>query len=227
MAAPYLNQIRLDEPAKSEIRSIMHDVADRFDVHGATRNRPVPHVTLFGPYNTDRGLEAKNRAQSVLSSYRIVPFEITGFGSFSDDVIYASVDPSQELRSLRQDLASQLLPISYNFQDHDLDTEYQFHITIAYKDIQDQFDDILGYLRDNYELNNQLYAKRVSSLHKRDLMWEWDIPRKKELSSNVATSKSSWQQTDSELQRLLKDGAQGTAQSYSDQISRYIKKLVL
>src|SRR6056297_1312513 len=106
MSAPYLIEVRTGGELKSRLRSIMYDVAGEFDVRGAVDPRPVPHVTLFGPYNTDRGLDVKKRLYNIYEEYDIVPYRIDGFSRFEDaKVIYANVVPSQELRDLRRDIS--------------------------------------------------------------------------------------------------------------------------
>lgn len=205
MADPYLNEVRLGQPLKDNIREIMHDVADTFDVRGATRHRPVPHITLFGPYNTNQGLTAKRYTQGVLSRYDVVPYKIAGFDHFRNDVIYAKVVPSDELRELRRKLSRALRPISYNYQDHDTDRYYEFHITIAFKNIQSQFDEIWRYVNEQYDLECTAYAKRVTALRKRDMMWEWDLPHGTELRSQEATSRAAWKQTEEALEALLEE----------------------
>lgn len=206
MAAPYLNEIRTGGELKSELRDIMHDVANRFNVRGAVRPRAVPHVTLFGPYNTDQGPQVKRALQAVLSKYDIVPYRVSGFGRFEDNnVIYANVEPSPELRSLRRDVFAQLKPLTYNYRSWDSDYYYDYHITIAFKDVGRKFDDIWNYVTDRYDPEFEEYATRISSLRRRDMMWEWDVPRGEELRPDEATSADSWEDTLWKLDRLRAD----------------------
>jgi 2'-5' RNA ligase len=196
MAAPYLNEIRTGGEVKQRLREITYDVANEFGVHGAVDPRPVPHVTLFGPYNTDRGREAKRIVKDVLSDYDIVPYRIDGFERFKQNkVIYANVVPSPELRNLRRELSRRLRPISYNYQPYDSDYFYDFHITIAYKDVAHEFDAIWEYVNKQYDIRFDEYATRVTSLRRRDMMWEYDLLQNQELRPNEATSAKSWEQT--------------------------------
>jgi 2'-5' RNA ligase len=202
MAAPYLLELRLGQPIKDELKEIIRDVADEFGVEGAVRTRPVPHITLFGPYNTDSGHEAKARTRAVLEHYGVVPYRVSGFGHFDRGTIYAHVEPSTELRNLRRDLARELRPIAYNYPDHDEDDSYDFHSTIAFKDIEDQYDDIWRYVNDRYQPEYEEHATRVTALKNREMMWEWDIPRGEVLSSGEATTKRSWDETMAALERM-------------------------
>lgn len=194
----YLNEIRLGKQ-KQVFRGIIADVRDQFNLH--SNKRPVPHVTIFGPYDTKQGVEVKKRTQNVLSEYSVVPFTVSGFDSFEDtNVVYADVKPSKELQSLRRDLANRLEPVTYNQRAWDLCDSYEFHITIA-ANLGDQTASVLQYVEGEYEVDIQLHATRFPALDRRRMMWEWDLPRGVELSSQEATSKQSWEKTMRELEK--------------------------
>lgn len=226
MAAPYLNEIRLGQPLKDEIKDIIWDVSNTFDVHGAVRSRPVPHITLFGPYNTTHGKEAKRRTQNVLGQYEVVGYEIDGFGHFGNEVIYVDVKPSKALRSLRRDLSRALRPISSTYQSYDSNRYYDFHITVAFRDIQHRFDEIWAYVTNEYDPQETAYAKRVTALRRRDMMWEWDLPRGVELDTREATSSESWTATESVLEELL-DGREQDVSTRQPVLKRVLDKLSL
>jgi len=202
----YLTEIRLGNE-KQRFREIIGDVRDEFDLH--SNNRPVPHLTLFGPYDTDQGYEVKQRTQGVLSKYSVVPFTVSGFDCFGEtNVVYAAVDPSAELQSLRRDLAARLKPVTYNQQPWDLDHSHEFHITIA-TNLGDQTTAVLEYVRGKYDLERELHATRVPAVDRGRMLWEWDLPRGVELSPQEATSRDSWEQTMAELERLDEQAQSG------------------
>lgn len=78
MASPYLIEVRTGGAVKKRLREIMYDIANEFNVRGVVDPRPVPHITLFGPYNTNKGHQAKQIVKDVLTGYDIVPFVSTG-----------------------------------------------------------------------------------------------------------------------------------------------------
>lgn len=200
MSAPYLLEVRTGGDTKARIREIVHDVANGFKVRAAAEPRPVPHITLFGPYDTDEGYEVKDTLIDVFENYDVVPYRIDGFDHFGDDVVYAKVLPSPELRQLRRELSSRLRPITYDYPEHDTDFYYEFHITIA-KQIDGKFEDILQYLNREYTLQSNEYATRVASLEKRRMMYEYDLLRDEVLSQQQATSASSWEKTTEALRK--------------------------
>jgi len=200
MSGPYLHNIRPGGDTKRRLRRIMTDVADRFDVRAAVDPRPVPHVTLFGPYRTDDGLAAKRMVKDTLAGYDVVPYRIDGFGRFDDSgVVYANVVPSPELRSLRRGLSRRLRRIADDHGPHDTDYFYEFHATIAFRDVGDKLDDVYEYVSGRYHLRSDEYATRVTSLRGREMLWEYDVPRNEELRPDEATSAASWEATERRL----------------------------
>ena len=196
MAAPYLIEIRIGGEVRHRLREIIYDVADEFGVQGAVNPRPVPHITLFGPYNTDEGRQVKRIVKETLSDYDLVPYQIDGFGRFEQNrVIYANIVPSPALRDLRRALSRRLRPVCYNYQPYDSNYFYNFHTTIAYKDVTDEFEDIWAYVNNTYNLQSDEYAIRVTSLRQRNMMWEYDLLQDRELRSDTATSSASWRRS--------------------------------
>lgn len=203
MSAPYLLEIRTGGDLKEFFRDIIYELEDEFGVRGAAQPRAVPHVTLFGPYNTNQGGTVKRALLDIFDDFDKVPYRVEGFETFrKNQVIFARVIPSQALRDLRSEIARRLAPITYNTQSHDFDEWYDFHITLAYKDVGDQFRPILNYLKEQYHPSFDAYATRVTSLRGRSMLWEYDLPRGKLMDKGEATSRSSWEATMSELERL-------------------------
>lgn len=203
MATPYLIEVRTGGEVKDRLREITYDVADEFGVRGAIDPRPVPHVTLFGPYNTDKGRTVKKTIIDVVSHFDLVPYRIDGFSRFKRaGVIYANVVPSGELRELRRELSRRLRPITYNYPSHDSSYFYDFHVTIAYRDVGEKFRDIWKYVNDSFDPQFDEYATRVTSLRRRGMLWEYDVVRGRLLRPHEATSADSWKRTLSLLNEL-------------------------
>lgn len=199
----YFHEVRISGETGEYIRGIIHDVADTFDVEGAVRSRPVPHITLFGPYKTDDGLRAKRIVEMVCSGYDIVPYRLDGFGHFGDNVIYIDVVPSPELRQLRRELSKELRKVGYDYPKRELNKYYSFHVTVAFKDIENKFETIWKYLNQNYEPDRNEYATRVTTLDGRRMMHEWDLIQGQRFSPSAATSyQRSWKRTLSLLSHL-------------------------
>jgi 2'-5' RNA ligase len=192
---PYFVEVRLMGDLKGYLKAIMHDIADEFGVEGSVDPRPVPHITLFGPYDTNRGTEAKNAVRDVCSQFDLVPFRLNGFGHFRNDVIYVDVEPSPELRQLRRRLAANLRPISSECQPYDVSKYYRFHVTVAKNDIEREFDDIWSYVIDEFDPSGEQYALRVTSLRGRRIMHEYDLLQDRLLPRDEALSSGDWDRT--------------------------------
>lgn len=203
MACPYLIEIRTGGELKEYFRDIIYELEDEFGVKGAAQPRAVPHITLFGPYNTNQGSTVKRALLDIFEDYDAVPYRVEGFDTFRKNrVIYARVIPSQELRDLRRDIVRRLEPITYNTPSHDSKDWYDFHITLAYKDVGRHFRPILNYLKNRYNPSFDAYATRVTNLGRRSILWEYDLPRGKLMGKNEATTRSSWEATISKLNQL-------------------------
>jgi len=192
---PYFVEVRLMGGLKQYLRAITYDVANEFGVQGAVRSRPVPHITLFGPYDTSRGSAAKRAVRDVCSQFDTVPFRLNGFDHFRDDVVYVDVQPAPELCQLRRQLADRLRPIATDYQPHDVSKHYQFHITVAKNDIRPQFDEIWSYVTDEFDPSGNQYALRVTSLDSRRIMHEYDLLQGRLLSREEALSERHWERT--------------------------------
>lgn len=105
----------------------------------------MPHITLFGPYNTDDGHQAEATVRKVGRHFDLVPFRLDGFGHFGRNVVYIDVVPSQSLCELRRTLSRRLRPISYNHPPYDSNKCYDFHVTITHDGISDESRDIYDY----------------------------------------------------------------------------------
>lgn len=203
MSAPYLLEIRTGGDLKEYFRDIIYELEVEFGVKGAAQPRAVPHITLFGPYNTNQGRTVKRAHLDIFKEFDAVPYRVEGFDTFRKNrVIYARVIPSHELRDFRREIVRRLEPITYNTQPHDFDEWYDFHITLAYKDVGDQFRPILNYLKERYDPSFDTYATQVTSLRRRSMLWEYDLPRGELMDKDEATTRSSWEATTSELDQL-------------------------
>ena len=83
MAAPLLYRDADRRASKNDIREIIYDVAETFDISGAAEPRAVPHITLYGPYNTNDGRKVKRTLTDIYQQYDIVTYVVDGFDQFS------------------------------------------------------------------------------------------------------------------------------------------------
>lgn len=192
----YLIEVRTGGELKTRLREIIADVEATFDLHGTAGSRPVPHITLYGPYDTSQGHAVKRQLQRTLSGYEVVPYRIDGFDTFLEtDVIYANVVPSRRLRALRREIATTLAPLTQPQNQYDDDFYREFHITVANRGVRGQREAILEYLTETYTLQEDAYVERVTSLRRGEMLWEYDLLQQQALSPDEATSRESWERT--------------------------------
>ena len=204
--AHYLIEFRFHGYARKYAKGIIYDVSKNFKVKGVTRKKVVPHITMFGPFITRNEKKMISEVANVAKKYTLVPFTVKGFNYFDNSankVIYLDIEPSEELRQLRYDLASRLKKITTtkSSQDRKNKDEFYFHATIAFKDIDRKFYRILHYLKKKEEPNINQHLVRITILKGRRILCEYDLLRKQMLTRRQALNKQVFQRTIDILKR--------------------------
>ena len=192
MDKPYLIEIRLMGEPKHLARQLIYDIHHKFRVRGAVKHRPVPHMSLFGPFGCRSIREVIHTIGEVGSEYSELEYGIDGFDYFElkkkflfittstkKNVIYLKIVPSEDLKVFRHKLAKKLLKITDTSNiDHDSKNKFKFHATIALKDIHRKFDRIWDYLK-NYKIKTNGVCLRITLLKKGKIMYEYELPTKR------------------------------------------------
>jgi len=190
---PYLVEGRLHGFAKRYAKSLILEIANKFNVKEVLRYRPVPHITLAGAFTTSNIREVIREIKSIGKKYSSVKFKIKGFDCFDDTegrkVIYIAVYPSEELKGLRRELAERLSQWA-KLKEFDMEKDFIFHITIAFRDIDKKFNKIWKYLQEKeiVEINSSIF--RLTLLRHRKIMYEYDLLFKKLLDRREALNKN-------------------------------------
>jgi len=186
----YLIEFRFHGYAKKYAKHLIHEVARKFRVKGVTRNRAVPHITLFGPFTTRHERKIVSEVVNVGREFSLVPFIVKGFNYFDKEhkVIYLDVNPSAELKELRQELAQRLGKIS-DSQLWDNQKQFQFHSTVAFRDIDSKFPKIWEYIKEKEKPNIKQHLLRITILKGKRILYEYDLILKKLLNRRQALSR--------------------------------------
>ena len=189
----YLIEFRFHGYAKRYAKKLIYDISKKFKVKGITRKKVVPHITLFGPFTTKNEKKMIYEVANVAKKYSFVSFVIKGFNYFNNPgnkVIYLDIEPSEELKQLRYELANNLKKISSSksSQDRKGKDKFYFHATIAFKDIDRKFDRIWRYIKNKEEPNIQQYLLRITILKGRRILREYDLMQKRLLNRKQALS---------------------------------------
>ena len=193
----YLIQFRFHGYAKRYLKRQIFEVARRFHVKGVTRKRPVPHISLAGPFETRDIERVITDVESVAKNYNLVNFKLKGFGYFNNPngkVIYADIEPSKELEELRWELAKRLMKY-VELKEGDKNKKFAFHATIAFKDIDREFSDIWRYLKSKEIPNINQYLLRITILRNGKILYEFDLMLKRLLNRREALSNRIWKKT--------------------------------
>ena len=202
MIRPYLIEIRLMGEPKHLARQLIYDLFHKFRVKGQVNKRPVPHVTLFGPFACRNIRQVIHDIGEIGSKYSELSYEIDGFDYFElkkkflfvttstkKNVIYLKIVPSDDLKDFRYDLAKKLLKFTDAVEtSHDSKNKFKFHATIAMKDIHYKFDKIWEYLK-GYDIKTQGMCYRITLLKQGKIMYEYDLPTKRLLNRRQSISR--------------------------------------
>lgn len=203
----YLIEFRFHGYAKWYAKNLIYDIARKFNVKGVTENRAVPHISLFGPFQTNDERRFVSEIISVGKRYDLVPFRIIGFKFFNNQkkVIYLDIEPSPELEALRWNISQRLSKITYNYPSFDLNPDFEFHSTIAFKDIDYKFNKIWNYIQQKQEPYIHQHLLRITIIKNSRILYEYDLMQKKLLNRRQGLSKSSWNRTIELLKQKTSD----------------------
>ncbi|MBT7253289.1 MAG: DnaJ domain-containing protein, partial [Candidatus Nitrosopelagicus sp.] len=214
MLKPYLIEIRLMGETKDLTKKLIYDIFHKFKVRGQIRKKPVPHVTLFGPFGCKSIREVIHAIGEVGSEYKELEYGIDGFDFFElkkkflfittstkKNVIYLKIKPSEDLKDFRHELAKRLLKFTDAVNaSHDSRDKFQFHATIAMKDIHHKFDEIWEYLK-SYDIKTKGMCYRITLLNQGKIMYEYELPTKRLLNRQQALRRRPRESSDEDRTR--------------------------
>jgi len=202
MKKPYLIELRLDGTAKNVTRNLTYKIAKKFHVKGNIRKKPVPHVTLFGPFHTRQMTDVIQSIKDVGMQFSSLDYKVDGFNYFEKkktflkipvgkkkSVIYLNIIPHESLISCQKILAKRLFPITNTSEFDNPKDDFYFHATIAMKDISHKFDKIWEYL-DNLGINFEDSCYRLTLLQEGKIMYEFDLTMKKLLNRRQSLNRN-------------------------------------
>lgn len=204
----YLIEFRFHGYAKRYVKDVIYDVARKFNVNSVTQKRAVPHISLFGPFHALDERKIVSEIVSVGHRYEMVPFRIKGFNFFDNKqnkVIYLDIEPSEELKNLRRDIARRLSKHSKFYKSFDINHDFNFHATVAFKDIDHKFMKIWNYIQMKRKPNIRQHLLRITIIKNGKILYEYDLMQQKLLNRRQALSKSGWNKTITLLKQKTSD----------------------
>jgi len=195
----YLIEFRFSGKARMYLKNLIYEISNKFDVTGSTRKKPVPHISLVGPLLTKDERRLVREVFDVVKKYDPVKFSLDGFGKFSkfyflNRVVYVNIEPSQELKEMRREISKRLEEFC-KMQDHDYKDKFEFHATIAFKDINWKFGEIWKYLQKLEPPKIEQTLLRVTIVKDQKILREYDLMLRRELNRLQALDKNMMRKT--------------------------------
>lgn len=195
----YLIEFRFSGHTKDEINELKQNIAKIFHL---SKKRIVPHVTLAGPLSTSDPERLLKEVKDVCKNYSLVRLYLDGFGSFEKRVIFVKIKPTQELEQLRLELIARLDSFC-KLSEHDIESPFTYHATLAMNDIQNKFDKVWSYLQTWKIPEIEQHVIRVSVItQSRRILAEYDLLQGKIMARSKSLDKKTFRKTIEKLQAV-------------------------
>jgi calcineurin-like phosphoesterase family protein/2'-5' RNA ligase len=197
----------------------------------ATGTRAAPHVTLYGPSETNGTVSVRkvvSEVERIGRKYCLVPYRIKGFDCFDKEnkrkVIYLDIEPSRALQNMRWDLAQALRRISAP-TEYDQEQDYEFHSTVVMLNDDTKFRRIWGFVMSKEAPDITQCVPRVTILGgNRRIICEYDLVLGRVLDRRQALSRHWWRRTTTKM-RELQGLPMLESPSIRDRISLFVREL--
>lgn len=214
MGSPYLIEIRMLGKARDEIKELILDTSKRFniDIH-----RPVPHITLVGPFDTEEETRLIKDFKSICRNTTLISYVIEGIDIFRDNgVIYLDVQPSNELISFRKSFRDKLKPYC-TLSRVDITEPFVFHATIVKNIRANKVLPIKRRMQQKLRYSHRML--RLTLLKNGKILYEYDFVLKRLLSRHEALDREILTLTFAELKSLSYARKDKTLESKDHELS--------
>lgn len=195
----YLIEFRFFGSAKKEIKSLIWDVDHQFNLGKAKRVRPVPHITLVGPFKTRQQRRLVSDFKRLCSEQGIMRFKADGYGIFEDSkVVFINIRPDKALDNFRWELSKTLREYCH-LKPYDLKREFKPHATIARKISPRKFEAVKKYVDSKPEPGFDHVVVRATLIKNSRILYEHDFLLKELLNRREAKSRRKLSETYYEL----------------------------
>ena len=197
----YLIEFRFFGKSKTEIRNLIWDVNKRF--HVRPRHRPVPHISLVGPFNTTDERRLVDDFKNICEKQDLMHFNVVGFDTFENNrVIFLDIQPDKKMEMFRKDLSTTLQRYC-KLKPYDLEEKFSFHATIAMKLYPSKFEQVKRYISKKTKPNYKHVLLRATLIKNQIILCEYDFLLKKLLNRREAKSRTILSYTFNKLEKYL------------------------
>ncbi|MFH1256414.1 MAG: 2'-5' RNA ligase family protein [Candidatus Diapherotrites archaeon] len=215
--ANYLIEFRFHGYAKRYARELSEQISHKFHVKQVVRKGRPPHITLFGGFSCGNEKELVQKFIKICKNFDLIKFKLNDLGHIENKVIFIDVEPSQELKELRLQLAKELIPVC-EAKEWDKEQEFVFHATLALKDLENKFDKIWEYLQNMEKPNIEQYLLRLTLLRNGKILKEYDFIQRRLLRRDEALSKKTLKTTIGYLGEIKENGRTRIIEENSDKV---------
>jgi len=192
--ANYLIEFRFHGYTKKYANKLSKKISRKFHVKRIVRKGKPPHISLYGGFTTNNEKEMISKFVRVCKKYNFVKFWIKGVSHIDNRVVQLDIRPSEELKQLREELATELNKCC-EASPWDKPGDFIFHATLAFKDIEQKFDKIWKFLKYQKKPSMEQYLLRVTLLKNRKILKEYDLIQRRLLNRKQALSKKVMKKT--------------------------------
>lgn len=232
----YLIEFRFFGKAKAEMKNLIWEVNKKY--HIQPRHRPVPHISLVGPFSTTDERKLIYDFQAICEKQDVMQFNVNGYDTFEDRrVVFIDIKPELRLIGFRNEL-SKTLGSYCKLQSYDTEKNFNFHATIAMKLYPQKFQQVKEYINEKPKPDFKHILLRVTLIKNQRILCEYDFMLKQMLTRKEALSGTILSKTFNELQRYLEKKNIHTSdeflpedtteeESYHNDTSEFIKEINL
>ncbi len=200
----YLIEFRFFGKAKGEAKSLIWEINKKFRIRPP--HRPVPHVSLAGPFNTRNQRNLVSDFKGLCKKHGVMGFKVVGYNTFEDNrVVYIDINPSDQLDKFRWELARAIKPYCY-LKSYDLERKFHFHATIAMKLSPSKFKAVKKYISKKPKPNYKHILLRAAIIKNSKILYEYDFMLKRLFNRNEAKSRAILTQTFDRLKKYFDGG---------------------
>ena len=161
-------------------QKLVDEVGPKFAETYLIDNPRPPHITLKSPFYMEDTSAMETALAKFVKKCKSAEVEVGGFGSFHSKVSYLKTEFSPEAMQIQKDLLKEILPFKEVYLK-EFDSEFKPHITVAYGNTPEIFDNIWEYLQQLPQPKFKIKFDNVTLLKK--VKNEWQIYKEFDINS--------------------------------------------
>lgn len=197
----YLIEFRFFGNTKKQIKKLIREINNEF--HIRSKYRPVPHITLVGPFTTRNQRRLVSDFKKICEKQDIMHFNVVGFNTFEDTrVVFIDIKPDKKMDEFRGELSETLQPYCC-LRPWDLKRKFEYHTTLASNLNPEKFKKIKNYIKRKPKPNFNHVLMRVTLIKGQKILYEYDFLLRRLLNRREAKNRYVLSESFEKLQEYL------------------------